>query len=188
MVDHLSSNPLLKRMSMQAISAGPGEQHPVLCIQFASLDDMHEAVRFIMGMRLVDETSEEFDLMAAVDFAEKIINRVCELPDRNSPEDEPGALVCSPSELEGCIVSALEAEWERRTGRSVIPTPEKATAAPRESDWRCDHCGRDNDPAETHCGHCEWSRKHTIAGVLHERACMGSPCRCGALNGTDAPP
>lgn len=49
----LSSNPLLKRMSMQAISAGPGEQQPVLCIQFASLDDMHAAAKFIMDMRHV---------------------------------------------------------------------------------------------------------------------------------------
>ena len=50
----------------------------------------------------------------------------------------------------------------------------------KESDWRCTHCGRDNDPSETHCVHCDWSRKHTIAGVWHERGCMNSPCRCGA--------
>ena len=56
----------------------------------------------------------------------------------------------------------------------------ETTARPRESDWHCTHCGRDNDPAETHCVHCEWSRRHTIAGILHERDCMGAPCRCGA--------
>lgn len=52
--------------------------------------------------------------------------------------------------------------------------------APRESDWNCVHCGRDNDPSETHCVQCEWSRKHTINGVLHERRCFDHPCICGA--------
>lgn len=63
---------------------------------------------------------------------------------------------------------------------------------PRASDWKCTHCGRDNDPAETHCVHCEWSRMHTIAGVKHERWCQDAPCRCSAvkataLEQTDAP-
>lgn len=41
---------------------------------------------------------------------------------------------------------------------------------------------RDNDAPETlpiDPAHCQWSRKHTIAGVLHERGCEGSPCLCG---------
>lgn len=57
---------------------------------------------------------------------------------------------------------------------------DKEPKEPRESDWHCVHCGRDNDPSETHCVQCEWSRKHTIHGVLHERGCFDHPCICGA--------
>lgn len=77
------------------------------------------------------------------------------------------------------------ARFNRITKVLYLPSSPEEPSAPRESDWHCTHCGRDNDPAESHCGHCEWSRKHTIAGVLHERECMGNPCRCGAVNGSD---
>jgi DNA-directed RNA polymerase subunit RPC12/RpoP len=66
--------------------------------------------------------------------------------------------------------------------RAADSSPDETPAPrPKESDWHCTHCGRDNDPSETHCVHCEWSRRHTIAGVLHERDCTGHPCRCGAV-------
>ena len=45
-------NPLNNRLSMQEISAGNDpRQKPVLAMQFDSLNDMHEAARFIMAMR-----------------------------------------------------------------------------------------------------------------------------------------
>jgi hypothetical protein len=72
--------------------------------------------------RFPPETTADFDLIGAVKLAEEIIGRVCELPDRNSPDDEPDAMVCNASELEGCIVSVLENRWERATGRSVVKT------------------------------------------------------------------
>ena len=38
----------------------------------------------------------------------KFIENICELPDRNSPEDEPEALVATPDELENCAMRAME--------------------------------------------------------------------------------
>jgi hypothetical protein len=76
--------------------------------------------------------TECFDSKAAAEFAGAVILRVCELPDRNSPEDEPTALICSPDELENCIVAEMEVRWERRTGRSVLDqSPVKATTEPQ---------------------------------------------------------
>lgn len=79
-----------------------------------------------------DETTTEFDVVGAAKFAEEIIQRVCELPDRNSPDDEPEALVCSPSELEGCIVGVMEIRWERKTGRSVLDQSPPKTSCSRD--------------------------------------------------------
>lgn len=36
------------------------------------------------------------------------IQNICELPDRNSPEDEPEAMVATPDELENCAIRAME--------------------------------------------------------------------------------
>jgi hypothetical protein len=87
-------------------------------------DDAILSVESFQKLRewLTPETTADFDLIGAVKLAEEIIGRVCELPDRNSPDDEPDAMVCNASELEGCIVSVLENRWERATGRSVVKT------------------------------------------------------------------
>ncbi|HEX7906802.1 MAG TPA: hypothetical protein VF534_01735 [Paraburkholderia sp.] len=36
------------------------------------------------------------------------LTNVCELPDRNSPEDEPEAIVATPEELRSCALNAIE--------------------------------------------------------------------------------
>jgi hypothetical protein len=72
----------------------------------------------------------EFDLIGSVKLAEEIIQKVSELPDRTSPDDEPTALVCSPSELEGCIVSTLETRWEQKAGRRVLESSHVKAPAP----------------------------------------------------------
>lgn len=46
------SNPLNRRLSMQEISAGRDPEYlPVLCMEFKTLNDVHEAARFVMEMR-----------------------------------------------------------------------------------------------------------------------------------------
>jgi hypothetical protein len=41
-------------------------------------------------------------------FAAQVIQNVCELPDYNSPDDNPDLLQCTVDELERCILSAFE--------------------------------------------------------------------------------
>lgn len=41
-------------------------------------------------------------------FAAQVIQNVCELPDYNSPDDQPDLLQCTVSELEQCVMSAFE--------------------------------------------------------------------------------
>lgn len=66
---------------------------------------------------------EHFDIKRANELGDAIVQRVCEIPDRTSPDDEPDALTCSPSELHNCVVAALESEFEHRTGRSCLEQP-----------------------------------------------------------------
>lgn len=41
-------------------------------------------------------------------FAAQVILNVCELPDYNSPDDQPDLLQCTVRQLEACILSAFE--------------------------------------------------------------------------------
>jgi hypothetical protein len=43
-----------------------------------------------------------------IEFGSILIEQMCELPDRNSPEDEPDAIVATPAEVRGCIERALD--------------------------------------------------------------------------------
>lgn len=83
---------------------------------------------------------------------------------------------------EGHLQSFEDRERFRKSAEALLSGDSSApeTSTRRESDWKCTHCGRVNDPTETHCVQCEWSRKYTIAGVLHERGCNNHPCICGA--------
>jgi len=52
------------------------------------------------------------------------IQNICELPDRNSPEDEPEAMVATPDELENCAIRAMErlaAPGDGQGALSVVP-------------------------------------------------------------------
>jgi hypothetical protein len=41
---------------------------------------------------------------------EKFLTNVCELPDRNSPEDEPDAVIATLDDLRSCALSAIETQ------------------------------------------------------------------------------
>lgn len=56
-------------------------------------------------------------------LTEAVWNRLCELPDRNSPEDDPEACVCSITELRGCIGNALEEMEVAQAAPSASPAP-----------------------------------------------------------------
>jgi hypothetical protein len=61
-------------------------------------------------------------------------------------------------------------------GITLVPGQQRSAV---ETSWLCIH-GHENAATETHCTVCDYSRKHTIGGVLHERSCGGHPCVCGA--------
>lgn len=41
-------------------------------------------------------------------FAAQVICEVCELPDYNSPDDQPNLLQCTVEQLERCVLRAFE--------------------------------------------------------------------------------
>jgi len=42
------------------------------------------------------------------EFVYHLIQRICEIPDRNSPDDEPDALICNEAELRNAVANAFE--------------------------------------------------------------------------------
>jgi hypothetical protein len=42
-------------------------------------------------------------------IATQVVENVCELPDYNSPEDQPDLVMCTVQELENCVLRAFEA-------------------------------------------------------------------------------
>lgn len=94
-------------------------------------DDLHDAV-----MRVIDPTMpprtekqpeppapEYFDFDRAKALADAIVQKVCDSPEHTSPDDDPQLLLCYAGELENHVISALEIEFERRTGRSCCERP-----------------------------------------------------------------
>lgn len=70
----------------------------------------------------VDASTERCQM----EFSGAVILEMCELCDRNSPEDEPDAMVANAEEMHGCIERALE-----RTGYVLVaPAPHSGEAAP----------------------------------------------------------
>jgi hypothetical protein len=53
------------------------------------------------GLRAQDFKANE------IEFGSILIEQLCELPGRNSPGDEPDAMVATPAELRGFIERAL---------------------------------------------------------------------------------
>ncbi|MFM0165704.1 hypothetical protein PQR39_35410 [Paraburkholderia sediminicola] len=41
-------------------------------------------------------------------FVDAVVQNMCELPDRNSPDDEPSAMIANAQEMDGCIGRAFE--------------------------------------------------------------------------------
>jgi hypothetical protein len=46
-------------------------------------------------------------------FWDDFIQRLCEMEDRTSPDDQPDCIIASPKELAGCFVAAKEQHEER---------------------------------------------------------------------------
>jgi hypothetical protein len=116
--------------------------------------------------------------------------------DVETGEEMPGGLYvwCSEYAEEGRVFLPMQPDStaEKAKELCVHGTPlvtatcgcaAPKTTASREAHpfWRCTQCGIDNAAYETHCIKCEYSRKHTIGGILHERSCTGHPCVCDAV-------
>jgi hypothetical protein len=82
------------------------------------------------------------------------IRNVCELPDRNSPEDEPEAIVATPEELKQCALNAIE-----QCGAA------NGASGEREAEVElCRHCGEPTDaPGYCVCNGARYEREHRAA-------------------------
>jgi len=57
-------------------------------------------------------------------IATQVVENVCELPDYNSPDDQPDLVMCTVKELENCVLRAFEAHGnETCEGASVRGAP-----------------------------------------------------------------
>jgi hypothetical protein len=50
-------------------------------------------------------------LVSPEEIATAVILGVCELPDYNSPDDQPDLLTCTVQQLRNCVINAFES-WE----------------------------------------------------------------------------
>ena len=57
-------------------------------------------------------------LTDATALADAIIQQMSELCDRNSPEDEPDAMIANASEMHGCVERAIASILAKRGGAS----------------------------------------------------------------------
>ncbi|KWE56855.1 hypothetical protein WL77_28975 [Burkholderia ubonensis] len=80
---------------------------------------------FIAGARSPAVAAEAVvQVHHVVDFSNAVIHEMAELPDRNSPEDDPEAMIANDDEVRGCIERALE-----QTGLSLYATPQPPAQA-----------------------------------------------------------
>lgn len=90
------------------------------------------------------EATDQWVAKAQSEFVSALILAICELPDRSSPEGEPGAMVANSDEIAHCVDVALE-----KTGLSISrrAAVSPATAEPCahdyvRSDYVCTECGQ----------------------------------------------
>lgn len=98
---------------------------------------------------------------------EDFTNRVCEIPDRNSPEDEPEAIVATLEELAHCALNAIEdtpaADPRLAAAERVAKALETDLAEHDPEDFGC-AC----EPGHT-CGPCrERNRQKPLRAALSE--------------------
>lgn len=53
-------------------------------------------------------------------IATQVVQNVCELPDYNSPDDQPDLVMCTVQELENCVLRAFEAHDNETGARQSI--------------------------------------------------------------------
>ncbi|OBR54140.1 hypothetical protein A6456_37735 [Paraburkholderia tropica] len=70
-------------------------------------------------------------------FTSALILAICELPDRTSPEDEPGAMVANADEIAACVERACENAEVRIVPEATTPSPVAGSAgqAPKLAVW-----------------------------------------------------
>ncbi|WP_244133437.1 hypothetical protein [Burkholderia gladioli] len=75
------------------------------------------------------EATDQWVAKAQSEFVSALILAICELPDRSSPEGEPGAMVANSDEIAHCVDVALE-----KTGLSIS---RRAAVSPATADRIC---------------------------------------------------
>jgi hypothetical protein len=66
------------------------------------------------------------------EFAEQVIQNVCDLPDYISPDDQPELLQCTSIGLEACVLMAFE-YFDQSTHRSEVMNPPASAAQGAEA-------------------------------------------------------
>lgn len=100
---------------------------------------IEEMQRFIAGNKPpADETCDQLTDAQANAIATSAVQNVCELPDYNSPDDQPELLQCTVTQLHHCVMSAIEA--------NVSETPDRCLASGcGERPMRAAFCAEHND-------------------------------------------
>lgn len=86
-------------------------------------------------------TSNEQDFTLANQIADAAVQRVCELPDYTSPDDQPDLLQCKPWELHACVVNAIEQIAPHLTQPPALETCEHEWSAIRRVHTCLKGCG-----------------------------------------------
>lgn len=85
-----------------------------------------------MRLRRADEEIVVSDNIPALEkIATQVVQNVCELPDYNSPDDQPNLVMCTVEELHRCVMRALEEE----SGVDSQPTAKSSKNRSMEREW-----------------------------------------------------
>lgn len=71
--------------------------------------------------------SADAQRVALQSWFDAFLANVCEIPDRNSPEDEPDAMIATTEELRGCALNAIE-NMAMGNARAALAQPSDAAA------------------------------------------------------------
>ncbi|MGZ2748349.1 hypothetical protein [Burkholderia stagnalis] len=114
---------LTPKQASEAVAQRPSTQNPTadtIVEQAAGAGNLTSS-KFADGNSRADALEQPHHV---VDFSTAVICEMAELSDRNSPEDEPDAMIANDDEVRGCIGRALE-----QTGLVLAASPVEQPAA-----------------------------------------------------------
>jgi hypothetical protein len=110
-------------------------------------------------------------------IATAVVQNVCELPDYNSPDDQPELVMCTVTELHNCVMRALEG-FAGETGALPFPIHPRVAMQSDEN-----YVMSNLHSAAFLLDQCS-QKKAEAPPVVHKINCNAvprGPCDCGAL-------